>query len=270
MLRLALTAVLLLQAIPAAAELPAQASTWLAPARRLAPPQSQTQECRAAIAAAARSVGVPAQLLAAIARIESGRYDPLTGQTGPWPWTINAEGRPGVFDTKAEAIAAVRQQQAQGVRSIDVGCLQVNLMHHPQAFSSLEQAFDPWANAAYGARFLNQLHEQTGDWTLATARYHSATPELGTAYQRKVAAMLPEEQRLAGAAPFSLAPRTAGSLFTPGQASFAATARVFLPPSQPDHAHIIPLAQLNGQATPGRGLDTYRTAPISIASRPRG
>jgi Transglycosylase SLT domain len=265
MRRLVLAAVLLLQALPAAADL-----TALAPLRPQPPPQSQTQECRAAIAAAARSVGVPGQLLAAIARIESGRYDPLTGQTGPWPWTINAEGRPGVFDTKAQAIASVRAQQAQGVRSIDVGCMQVNLMHHPQAFSSLEQAFDPWTNAAYGARFLNQLYEQTGDWTQATARYHSATPDLGSAYQRKVASVLPEEQRLAGLGSFSLGPRTQGSLFTPGQAGFAATARVFLPPSQPDHAHIIPLAQLNGQMTPGRGLDAYRAAPIGVASRPRG
>ena len=265
MRRLVLAAVLLLQAFPAAADL-----TALAPLRPQSPPQSQSQECRAAIAAAARSVGVPAQLLAAIARIESGRYDPLTGQTGPWPWTINAEGRAGVFDTKAQAIASVRAQQAQGVRSIDVGCMQVNLMHHPQAFSSLEQAFDPWANAAYGARFLNQLYEQTGDWTQATARYHSATPELGSAYQRKVAAALPEEQRLTSSASFSLGPRTPGSLFTPSQAGFGATGRVFLPPNQPDHARIIPLAQLNGQATPGRGLDAYRSVPIGVASRPRG
>jgi hypothetical protein len=116
----------------------------------------------------------------------------------PWPWTINAEGEGRFFASKAEALAAVRDLQAKGVKSIDVGCMQVNLMHHPQAFASLEQAFDPAANAAYAARFLNVLYGQTRDWTRATAFYHSATPELGEAYQRKVAGALPLEQGRAG------------------------------------------------------------------------
>ena len=75
----------------------------------------------------------------------------------PWPWTVNAEGQGAFYDTKAEAVAAVRAMQARGVRSIDVGCGQINLMHHPDAFASLEQAFDPQANAAYAARFLKEL-----------------------------------------------------------------------------------------------------------------
>ena len=70
---------------------------------------------------------------------------------------------------RREAVAAVRGLQARGVRSIDVGCMQVNLMHHPDAFPSLDVAFDPQANAAYAARFLKELYAQTGDWTRATA-----------------------------------------------------------------------------------------------------
>jgi hypothetical protein len=69
--------------------------------------------------------------------------------------------------------------------------MQVNLMYHPNAFASLDQAFDPVANANYAARFLTELYGQTHSWTQATARYHSATPELGANYQRKVAAALP-------------------------------------------------------------------------------
>ena len=65
------------------------------------------------------------------------------GRGKPWPWTINAEGEPHLFDTKVQAVAWVRQAQARGMRSIDIGCAQVNLMHHPTAFASLEQAFDP-------------------------------------------------------------------------------------------------------------------------------
>lgn len=231
----------------------------------VATPASPSQECRAAIALAERAAGIPAQLMAAIARVESGRYDPVTRRTGPWPWTINAEGEPGVFQTKAQAIAAVRAKQASGVASIDVGCMQVNLLHHPGAFAALEQAFDPAANAAYAARFLTQLFAQTGDWTTATARYHSATPERGAAYQRKVAAVWPEEIAQVGTGGAGAAAPTPGAIFTAG-----AGAGGFLPPARTDTARIIPLASNNGAVAPGRGLDAYRGAPIVVASRPRG
>src|SRR5262249_45242860 len=136
------------------------------------------QLCRSAIQAAERGSGIPAHLLAAIGRVESGRRDPASGDFHPWPWTVNAEGGGFFYDTKAQAVTAVRGMQARGIRSIDVGCMQVNLMHHPDAFPSLEAAFEPQVNAAYAARFLHGLYEQSGDWTKATALYHSATPEL--------------------------------------------------------------------------------------------
>jgi hypothetical protein len=56
----------------------------------------------------------------------------------PWPWAIDADGVGQFFATKAQAVAAVAALQAQGVHSIDVGCMQVNLMHHPDAFTSLD------------------------------------------------------------------------------------------------------------------------------------
>ena len=64
------------------------------------------QQCRQAVALMERSANIPSHLMAAIARIESGRAD---GQGGisPWPWTINVEGQGYVFDSKAAAIAAV-------------------------------------------------------------------------------------------------------------------------------------------------------------------
>ncbi len=113
--------------------------------------------CEVAIATVEREAGLPPRLLAAIARVESGRRDPATGTVEPWPWTINAEGRGSFFPDKAAAIAAVRSLQAQGMRSIDIGCMQINLRYHPSAFASLEEAFDPLANARYAARFLNEL-----------------------------------------------------------------------------------------------------------------
>jgi hypothetical protein len=139
-------------------------------------------------------------LLSAIGRVESGRRDPGTGAWGAWPWTINAEGQGSYFDNKADAIKAVQALQARGVRSIDVGCMQVNLMHHPNAFPSLDMAFEPAVNADYAARFLVGLHDQTGDWTKATANYHSAWPPEGEPYAAKVMAVWPEEQKRAGSA----------------------------------------------------------------------
>jgi soluble lytic murein transglycosylase-like protein len=59
-------------------------------------------------------------------------------------------------------------------------------MHHPVAFADLEQAFDPLANVTYGAGFLSFLHQETGSWDHAVARYHSAEPERGEVYRSRV------------------------------------------------------------------------------------
>ncbi len=145
--------------------------------------------CDPAVTTAEDSFRVPPHLLEAIAEVESGRPDSSTGRLQPWPWTINADGVGAFFATKAEAIAAVRTLQARGVRSIDVGCLQVNLMFHPTAFASLDEAFDPRANALYAAHFLTALHADGRDWSGAIAAYHSQTLAIGADYRRRVLAL---------------------------------------------------------------------------------
>jgi hypothetical protein len=142
--------------------------------------------CEQAIARSEAIGHTPPGMLAAIAQVESGRPDPQTGAMRPWPWTIDADGVGQFFATKAQAVAAVAALQAEGVRSIDVGCMQVNLMHHPDAFTSLDQAFDPVSNATYAVRFLNVLYRSTGSWPKSIADYHSDTPQLGSDYQRRV------------------------------------------------------------------------------------
>jgi hypothetical protein len=207
-------------------------------------------QCRRAIQAAARQAGIPDHLMAAIARVESGRRG-ADGQVQPWPWTINAEGTDHVYDTKDAAIAGVRAFQALGMRSIDVGCMQVNLMHHPNAFASLDMAFDPTANAVYAASFLAGLFQQTGSWPRATAAYHSATPQLGNAYQQKVMAVLAEETQ----ADITL-------LGPPVRMSSNGVGAIMLS-NHADAARILPMAT-NAQA---RGLDAYRAAPVRVAGR---
>ncbi len=151
------------------------------------PPPSPSALCETAIVGAERTLRLPLRLLGAIADVESGRLDGA-GHVRPWPWTINAEGRGQFFASKQDAIATVRTLQLQGVQSIDVGCMQVNLMYHPNAFASLDEAFDPTANALYAARFLNTLYGISGSWVQATAAYHSQTPAIGAEYQQRVMA----------------------------------------------------------------------------------
>jgi len=139
--------------------------------------------CDAAIVSAEYYGHLPPRMLQAIALVESGRFDEQSGTVHPWPWTINAEGQGHFYETKAQAIAAVQALRARGVHSIDVGCAQINLMFHPDAFASLDEAFDPIANTRYAARFLNQLHGPGRDWAYAIGAYHSETPALGDAYR---------------------------------------------------------------------------------------
>jgi hypothetical protein len=165
MLRALILAVALLSAWPAAAE------SWTA--------------CGRAIAAAERGSGIPPGLLLAIARVESGRPRP-GGGAAPWPFAINAEGTGRFPETREAAIAEVEALRERGIRSVDVGCMQVNLFFHPDAFPDLATAFDPVANVAYAVRFLRDLRARTGNWAEAVAQYHSMEPGRGLAYHSRV------------------------------------------------------------------------------------
>ena len=138
--------------------------------------QAQEIGCPEALGTAAERHGVPAELMLAVGRVESGLS----------PFAINAAGTTHFAADAESAIAFVEAQRTAGVSSIDVGCGQVNLAWHPDAFADLESAFDPEANADYAAAFLSDLHDNTGTWRQATARYHSATPALQEAYLARV------------------------------------------------------------------------------------
>jgi hypothetical protein len=144
------------------------------------------KQCTAQFAVNERQQGIPSHTLAAIANTESGRWNDTLGMVLPWPWTINAEGKGFYFESKAAAIRKVRALQATGMKSIDIGCMQVNLRHHPDAFANLEQAFDPRSNIAYAAKFLRRNYDDLGDWSKAVAAYHSRTPKYGNKYKARV------------------------------------------------------------------------------------
>ena len=192
MRRLAGLAALLLAGTATAADVKAPAAqigTWSTAlyAPRAIPSRSLPPEaaCIDAILAAEREAGVADHMLLAMGFTEAGRMTADRLFT-IWPWTVNTEGASHYFPTREEAIAFVRAAQARGTRSIDVGCLQVNLKWHPDAFPDLETAFDPRANARYAARFLGDLHRAQGSLDAAIARYHSAQSERGAAYRQRV------------------------------------------------------------------------------------
>ncbi len=222
--------------------------------------------CRGAIAAVESATHIPDAFLSAIGRVESGRPISATGGLAPWPWTVNAAGEGHFYASRQEAIDAVKDFQAHGIRSLDVGCLQVNLMYHPEAFGSLEQAFDPSVNATYAGRLLQALHDQFGSWPLAAAAYHSQTPQIGHAYEEKVLAEWgrPDDGRRA-----STLPSTARRPESP-----SVTAAI---PERPPQPAALPAATRAGLVLPppgragrtggiaGRTLADYRAMPVRLA-----
>ncbi|MXQ08167.1 transglycosylase SLT domain-containing protein [Alphaproteobacteria bacterium GH1-50] len=139
--------------------------------------------CRSAAQIAADRVGIPVEILHAISLTETGRR--MAGQTRPWPWTVNMEGKGVWFDDPGKALEYARTHHARGARSFDVGCFQINYRWHGNAFQSIEHMFDPVSNAVYAARFLKSLHAEFGDWTRAAGAYHSRTPKFARKYEAR-------------------------------------------------------------------------------------
>lgn len=126
-------------------------------------------------------------LLTTISNVETGRFDSEMQRMATWPWTVNVGGKGFYYKSKKEAIKAVKQFQKDGIKSIDVGCMQINLSYHKDAFKNLDEAFEPAINVEYGAKFLKKLHaEMGGDWSEAAKSYHSRNPEKSAIYNKKL------------------------------------------------------------------------------------
>lgn len=108
------------------------------------------------------------------------------GITWPWTVTVNPSGKGYHFKTKTEAIKFAKEQLKIGKKSIDVGCMQINLKYHPDAFDSVEQALSPQNNVAYGAKFLKEKYKQHGDWQKAIGAYHSSSSDKASIYNAMV------------------------------------------------------------------------------------
>lgn len=150
--------------------------------------------CRTATRSVERRMGLPSGLLGAISLAESGRWDARRRESFAWPWTVTSGKESHYFPSRAAAVAEVRRLQAAGVSNIDVGCMQVNLHYHPDAFETLEQAFEPQVNATYAAGFLRSLRETHRSWHVAIQRYHSSDRARYVPYRRKVVNLWNDER----------------------------------------------------------------------------
>jgi hypothetical protein len=163
------------------------------PAARRAWMARQSALCLVAVADATLRYRLPPGLLGAVSRVETGRPLPVTGDRQPWPWTVNADGASLFFDTRAQAMAETQRVLAHGAQFVDIGCMQVDLREHRDAFATLQDAFNPQANTDYAARLLVSLRsgKRGADrgWAAASGLYHSGTPGLMEPYQAQVAHM---------------------------------------------------------------------------------
>lgn len=136
--------------------------------------------CIREILAAQARHGIPDNMLLAIGLQEAGTR--RNGQFTVWPYAVNAEGEGRLFDSRLAALDWIAERQRAGVRSIDVGCMQINMRWHPDAFVNAAEGFDPTVNVDYAARFLKQLYAQTGNWMQAAGSYHSQEPQYRDIY----------------------------------------------------------------------------------------
>ncbi len=155
------------------------------PGVAVAAPQA-VPSCLPEIAKAERRYNIPDGLLVSIALTESGRRDEDSGVFAPWPWTINTHGQGAYFDTVDAAAAKTAELLSRDDGLVDVGCMQVDLYHHPHAFQTILAAFDPETNVDYAARFLTDLKAKNGTWISAVAAYNAGDPALGAEYVARV------------------------------------------------------------------------------------
>ena len=154
---------------------------WLVWGAGVWAPQASGAEspCVRAAGLVERELGLPGGLLRSIGAVETGNR----------PWSVDSDGTGSDFASASDAVAFVRRGSSVA-RFVDVGCFQVDLAFHPAAFRTLEEAFDPVANARAAGEYLLSLRRNTSSWNDAVARYHSGQIDRGGAYAARVYASL--------------------------------------------------------------------------------
>ncbi len=161
--------------------------------------------CEDAARYASQSTGVPLSVLRAVALAETGQTKFDKDDYSAWPWTVQSGNKGHWFDNENAAIQFVQSLMAEQRTNIDIGCFQLNMRWHRQAFQNLNDMFSPRNNALYAAQFLQKLYSQTGEWRAAVGRYHSSDGDRAEAYVLRLKRLY--EAHLAGqSAPIQLPP----------------------------------------------------------------
>lgn len=130
--------------------------------------QSESWACEKYLATVSEKEGVPLGVLYAVGLTESGRKSRLH------PYALNIEGETVFAKSRDDALAVFSKARRQGKKLIDLGCMQVNHYYHGINFRSPAEMLVPEKNIIYAARFLKQLRQEHGSWTMAVARYHAS------------------------------------------------------------------------------------------------
>jgi soluble lytic murein transglycosylase-like protein len=123
--------------------------------------------CEREMARAAQIHGIPLGILYAVGLTETGRRGALN------PYALGAEGQTVFAKNLDEAMASFEAMRQRGIKLIDLGCMQINHYYHGDKFASVRAMFDPAGNVDYAARFLKELKQREGSWTMAVARYNA-------------------------------------------------------------------------------------------------
>jgi len=115
---------------------------------------------------------IPAHILYGVAMKES-QLKLANKKMRPWPWTLNIAGLPRRYPSRKAAWQGLTYLINHGVRSIDIGIMQVNWRYHGKKLVSPWVALDPVFNINAGALILREEYQKTRDWTRAIGRYHS-------------------------------------------------------------------------------------------------
>lgn len=143
------------------------AAAFISSVAALSAAQAADNACEAEILRAAERYNVPAGILYAVGLTETGRKGSLQ------PNALNIEGRAVFARSRQDAVLEFEKARRSGSKLIDLGCMQINHHYHSDQFASVTQMLDPRLNVDYAARFLVQLKQRHGTWSMAVARYHA-------------------------------------------------------------------------------------------------
>ncbi|MEX0828149.1 MAG: lytic transglycosylase domain-containing protein [Haliea sp.] len=128
-------------------------------------------------------VGVPGDVLYAMAQTESGRW--VEGRIEPWPWTLNIEGDAQYFADREAMFEALMKALRGDQLSVDVGPMQLNWSWQFDRLQSPWRITDPVINIKVAAEVLRDHYDRARDWHIAVGHYHR--PSEASAKDRSIA-----------------------------------------------------------------------------------